>query len=203
MDRVFTEVYENKLWGDNKDKQYSGSSGDGSSIEYNIKSYIPFLRKFINLNGIKSVVDLGCGDFRCGPIIYGDLEDVSYTGYDAYIKVVDNNKNIFEGNNNFNFVHLDFFSRKEEIIGGDLCIIKDVIQHWSLKNIHTFLEYLVASKKFKYILLCNCCNQTQDNIDIPDGGFRPLSSKLYPLKKYNFLTQYKYDTKEVCGIKLK
>jgi hypothetical protein len=203
MENTFTNVYETKLWGDNKDNKYNGSSGNGSAVDYNIKSYIPFLRKFITLNGIKSVVDLGCGDFRCGPLIYGDLTNVSYTGYDTYKKIIDNNKINLQENTNFNFIHLDFFGKKEEIIGGDLCIIKDVIQHWSLENIYTFLDYLVSSKKFKYILLCNCCYQTEHNTDIIDGHFRPLSSNYYPLKKYNFITQYKYDTKEVCGLILK
>jgi hypothetical protein len=204
MNQTFTEVYENGLWGDNKNSNYSGSSGPGSSIDYNLKSYIPYLRKFIQKNEIKNVVDLGCGDFRCGPVIYDDLtDDVSYTGYDTYKKVVENNNKNYENNNSrFNFIHLDFFTKREEIIGGDLCIIKDVIQHWCLKDIYTFLDYLVSSKKFKYILVCNCCYQTKHDTDIVNGNFRPLNSNYYPLKKYNFITQFKYDTKEVCGLKL-
>jgi hypothetical protein len=45
----------------------------------------------INDNNIKNIVDLGCGDFICGKIIYDDL-DILYTGYDTYKKVVDSNK---------------------------------------------------------------------------------------------------------------
>jgi hypothetical protein len=201
MEKIFTSVYENKLWGDNGDNKYVGSSGNGSSIEFNKSSYVPFLKKFITHNGIKSVVDLGCGDFRCGPIIYNDL-NVIYTGYDAYEKVVENNLEKHD-RLKFNFIHLDFCFQKENIVGGDLCIIKDVIQHWSLVNIYSFLDYLIASKKFKYILVCNCCYQTSNNAEIVDGDFRPLSSKFLPLKKYNFIPQFKYDTKEVSIVKLK
>jgi len=33
METVFTNVYENKTWGDNGIKEYNGSSGGGSTIE--------------------------------------------------------------------------------------------------------------------------------------------------------------------------
>ena len=55
---------------------------------------------------------------------------------------------------------------------------------------------------FKYILICNCGYQTIDNTDIVDGEFRPLSCDFLPLKKYNPIKIYKYDTKEVSIIKL-
>lgn len=89
------------------------------------------------------------------------------------------------------------------IINGDVCILKDVLQHWSLDNIYNFLDYLVENKKFKYILICNCCSQTQDNTNIEDGNWRYLSCHYFPLKKYNPRKLYNYDTKEVCVIEIK
>ncbi len=80
--------------------------------------------------------------------------------------------------------------------------LKDVIQHWSLDNIYTFLDYLVNHKKFKYILICNCCNQKCDNTDIKNGDFRPLSCDYLPLKKYNPIKLYNYHSKEISVIKL-
>ena len=74
MEGLFTEIYEISWWGDNKNPEYKGSSGGGSDVEYNINTYVPFLKKFITENNIKSVIDLGCGDFRCGPFIYNDLD---------------------------------------------------------------------------------------------------------------------------------
>lgn len=200
MEDIFTHIYEARIWGNNNSSGYNGSSGGGSDVDYNLTTYIPFLQKLINEKSIKTVVDLGCGDFRCGPLIYNDL-DVSYTGYDAYDKVVIYNKKT-HALPKYNFIHLDFSSKKEEIIGGDLCILKDVIQHWSLEDIYQFMDYLVASKKFKYILLCNCSGQTVDNTDIENGGGRPLSVRFLPLKKYSPIVLYKYNTKEVSLITL-
>jgi hypothetical protein len=196
MEQIFTNVYECKLWGDNNATQYNGSSGVGSKLDYNKDTYIPFLKKFITDNNIKHVTDLGCGDFICGKLIYDDL-DVSYTGYDTYKKIVDYNSQ--NSSSKYSFKHLDFYNNKEKITG-ELCILKDVIQHWSLDNIYTFLDYLVKNKSFKYILICNCCDQSQDNTDITNGGFRYLSCDYFPLKKYNPRKIYNYHSKEICII---
>jgi hypothetical protein len=201
MEEVFTSIYENEVWGNNNNTEYNGSSGYGSFIDFNKETYVPFLKKFIVDNNIKSIVDLGCGDFVCGTLIYDDL-DIKYTGYDAYKKVIEYNstQNLLP---KYSFIHLDFCNNKESIINGELCILKDVIQHWSLENIYTFLDYLIENKKFKYILMCNCCNQTQDNTDISNGDFRPLSCEYWPLKKYNPSKLYNYNFKEVSVIEIK
>jgi len=74
----FTEVYEKCSWGDNQEESYKGTSGGGSSIEYNNKIYIPFLKNLIQTLNINSVIDLGCGDFRCGKLIYDDIKHKIY-----------------------------------------------------------------------------------------------------------------------------
>jgi hypothetical protein len=201
MEQCFTNVYENNLWGNNNITEYNGSSGGGSSLNFNKYTYVPFLKKFITDNNIKNIVDFGCGDFICGKIIYGDL-DILYTGYDTYKKVIDYNSKQYSLPK-YSFIHLDFCNNKENIINGDLCILKDVIQHWSLNDIYTFLDYLVESKKFKYILICNCCNQKQDNTDIKNGEWRALSCDYLPLKKYNPIKLYNYHSKEVSVIEIK
>jgi len=198
MEAIFTNIYEKSIWGNNNNDDYKGSSGDGSGLEYNQFTYVPFLKTFIAEKNIQSVVDLGCGDFRCGPLIYDDL-DVSYSGYDAYSKVIDHNSNT-NSTQKYKFVHLDFFNKKEEIETGDMCILKDVIQHWSVHDIHQFLDYLTESKKFKYILIVNCCHQPYDNIDIVTGDWRPLGCDFYPLKKYNPKKLFTFLTKEVSVI---
>ena len=200
MQSIFTNIYENAIWENTSSLEYKGGSGQGSSIDYNITKYIPFLKEFIINNNIKHIVDLGCGDFRCGKLIYDDL-DIIYTGYDVYNKIIEYNQK----NNllpKYKFIHLYFYNSKEDILSSDICILKDVIQHWSLNKIYNFLDYIIDSKKFKYILICNCCNQTRDNTDINDGDVRPLSIKFLPLRKYNLIEKLKYNTKEVSIIQV-
>ena len=200
MENIFTEIYEKCVWGNNNENEYLGSSGFGSSLSFN-EEYISFLKKFIIENNINSIIDLGCGDFRCGKIIYDDL-NIIYNGFDAYKKVIDYNKKIYISDKKFNFTHLDFYTEKEKIPSGDLCILKDVIQHWSLESIYIYMDYLTTVKKFKYILICNCSFQDADNTNIQNGGFRYLSCNYLPLKKYNPILLFKYKSKEISLIKL-
>ena len=177
MEETFTSVYNRNEW--------LIDSGPGSTIEYNISFYIPFLKQCILNNNIKHITALGCGDFKCGPLIYDDL-DIKYVGYDCvYNNIINKHLLSYNGNNKYKFIHLDIVNNKEDVIGGDLCILKDILCHWKLNNIYTLLDYLVESKKFKYILIVNCCGQTEDNTDITeDGNFHSLSCDYYPLKKY-------------------
>jgi hypothetical protein len=197
MESFFTNVYEDKKWGDNNNTEYKGSSGGGSDVDINKETYIPFLKNFIRENSIQTVVDLGCGDFRCGTLIYDDL-DIQYTGYDTYKKVVDHNSKQHPSSK-YSFHHLDFYTQRESIQGGDLCILKDVLQHWKMDEIYTFMDFLVEKNLFKYILICNCCNQTVDNPE-NEGRSTPLSIHYLPLKKYYPVKLYMYYTKEVSVI---
>ena len=206
--KVFTEVYETNKWGDNDNPNYEGSSGLGSAIWYNKKTYIPFIHKFLKKYKINSVVDLGCGDFRIGLLLYGK-KNIDYTGYDAYKGVVEYNNEKFKENKIFQFIHSDFTSVKdrENIKNADLCIIKDVLQHLPNDIIIKFMDYIIKSNKFKYILIINCYNTTPENTkdyrkDIVGGEFSSLSALRYPLNKYDAKVIYKWDTKEVSLINL-
>jgi len=197
FNKAFTAIYEDKIW--NKLENYNTNSGDGSDLNYNINTFIPFLKDFILKNNIYSVTDLGCGDFVCGPHIYDDLE-LKYYGYDTYSKIIENNNSINK-DSKYSFIQLDIFNEWKNIIPTDLCIIKDVLQHWRLADIYTFLDNIMISKKFKYIIICNCCDQIKDNPDLLiTGGFRPLSALFFPLKRYSAKIIFTYNTKEVSLI---
>ena len=192
--KVFTEVYEKNIWGDNDNPNYEGSSGLGSDISHNKKTYIPFMQKFFKQYNIKSVVDLGCGDFRIGLLLY-DKTNIDYTGYDAYKGVIDYNNDKFTKRPEFHFIHSDFTSKQDRknIKNADLCIIKDVLQHLPNDTVINFLDYITKSNKFKYILVINSCISRYYKKDIKSGDFRPLSALKYPLKKYNAKIIYKWD----------
>lgn len=193
---IFTFVYEQAIWGSDNSRAYRGSSGDGSEQYYNIKEYIPFLRKFIQDHEIKQIADLGCGNFKCGPLIYGDL-DINYTGYDVYNSVILNNRQIHP---NYSWVTLNFCKDPTKILPADLCILKDVLQHWSSDEIYNFLDYIVSQQLFNYIMICNCCDQKEDDPPNIAPHPRQLSSNFLPLKKYSPQSLLRYNTKEVCII---
>ena len=192
----FTSVYETKLWGDNGRTEYAGSSGTGSKLETNLDYYIPYVRSFLKEYHIRSVADLGCGDFLCGPELYKGM-DIRYTGYDAYAKIVDANTKDYPG---FRFKHLDIVNDIDNVESADVCILKDVLQHLLLADIYTLLDRLVDSKKFKYILICNCSHQKADDPELPRWYCRDLSADYLPLKKYTARVLLRYRTKELSLI---
>lgn len=196
----FTNIYENSLWGNNLKTEYNGSSGDNDGNIPGTRRYIieKYIQKFILENNIKTVVDLGHGDFLSAyDNIYKDL-NITYIGYDAYEKM-----SLFLSkkykDSKYKFIHLDFIENKEKIESGDLCIIKDILQHLEIEEIYTLLDYLYSSNKFKYILISNCCNQEVDDQKLT-GTFRPLNSNFLPLKKYNPKNLLNFNTKEILLI---
>jgi hypothetical protein len=192
--KIFNLIYENNIWLEN-----NSESGGGSDVSYNLTTYIPFVKKLIVEKKINSVVDLGCGDFICGPYIYDEL-DIKYFGYDTCNKIIEYNKRRYN-NDKYNFTHLDIFNNWKNIEPADICIIKDVLQHWKISDIYHFLDNIASSKKYKYILICNCCNQERDNMDTYyTGGFRQLSAHYFPLKRYDAEILYTYNTKEISLI---
>jgi len=199
MEDVFTHIYESAHWGNNKNNNYSGSSGGGSEIDYNVP-FINTLKKILHVGKIRHIVDLGCGDFKIGTLVYDDI-DVLYTGYDSYKKVIEHHKTQYQ-EPKYTFKHLDFYTNKESIVEGDMCILKDVLQHWTTEQIYIFLDYIIESKKYKFILMINCCNQEEDNQYNYLGGTRQLSINFLPLKKYNPIKLGHYHTKEVSLIRI-
>jgi hypothetical protein len=142
---------------------------------------------------------LGCGDFICGNVIYDNL-NIKYTGYDTYKKIIDYNSKKYTNESKYLFEHLDIVNEKEKIKNADLCILKDVLQHWSNETITKVMDYLIKTKKFKYIVVCNCCNQKKENDDTRDGAWRPLSCDFLPLKKYCAKKILNYNSKEMSII---
>ena len=202
MTEIFTDIYINSKWGTNNNNNYNGSSGVGSSVEYNV-DYVPFLKSFIKSNDYNMIVDIGCGDFVIGDSIYNDLS-VIYFGYDVYETLVNYNSNYYldQGKYNYNFKILDCYNNPQCIQRGDLCIIKDVFEHWSNECIVAFLDNIILKKMFKSILICNCANRAVGENDINVGEFRELSANHYPLNKYNPIVVFTYNSKEVCVINI-
>lgn len=195
--KAFTTIYEENVW-----LEEQSESGGGSDLSFNLSTYVPFLKQWLVDYRIESVVDMGCGDFLCGPYIYDDIALIKYTGYDTYPKVIEKNRvRHATSRQKYTFHSADIFHEWPNLVPADLCIIKDVLQHWRVADIYTFLDNIIRSRKYKYILVCNCCDQKGDNEDTClTGGFRQLSARFFPLKRYDAEILYTYHTKEVSLI---
>jgi SAM-dependent methyltransferase len=84
-------------------------------------------------------VDLGCGDFRVGRQLLPLCS--SYAGVDIVEPVVQHNQQTY-GNPTTHFMHLDIVS--SPLPQGDVCFVRQVLQHLSNAQISAVLAKLVA-----------------------------------------------------------
>ncbi|PIE43134.1 MAG: glycosyl transferase [Gammaproteobacteria bacterium] len=161
----FEQIYKTNEWGH--------GSGEGS-LPVHTKGYVNFINKFLKKYSIKSVVDLGCGDWQFSRFI--NWREALYVGYDLVEQVITFNKAHFSSDK-IRFFH--YSGDVNELPSADLLIAKDVLQHWSNETVAAFLPQL---GKYRYSLLTNCVNPggVTDNKDILDGEFRPLELRRPP-----------------------
>ena len=163
--KVFSKIYKEGLWNE--------GSGDGSKIE-NVGEYVDVLQKYIDKPEIKTVIDLGCGDWQFSKFL--DLSSVLYLGVDVVDSVIDSNIDLYSASN------IDFISRDiitYELPQVDLIICKDVLQHLSNRDVISVLIKIIKSSKFA--LITNDFNsESTSNIDIENGDYRYLDLTLSP-----------------------
>lgn len=158
---TFSQIYENNDWGGKPGEFYSG---DGSGAEY-AAIYAPTIRRFIAENKIKRVVDLGCGDFRVASKFVS--ENFHYTGCDVVFSLV---KHLNETHRSETVEFKCVNIVEDELPDGDLCLIRQVLQHLSNAEIARVLR---NAQKFKYLIITehypNPNREFAPNLDIPHG----------------------------------
>lgn len=169
--KVFDEIYKTHYWGN--------GSGSGSLPEATTP-YREFLQRFISENGIRSVIDLGCGDWQFSKLI--DWSGVKYHGFDVAESVVEKNREAY-GTDKITFSVMENYHL---IPAADLLIIKDVLQHLSNQEIDRIIKQLIP--RFKLTLVTNCVppirtsfhRSSMFNRDIETGDFRFLDLRRPP-----------------------
>lgn len=170
---VFDRIYRENRW--------HGGSGPGSSAE-NTQAYRQFLQEFLRTNRIKSVLDLGCGDWQFSQLI--DWGGIRYTGADvSEIALASARKHATA---NVSFIRLD--ATRDELPGADLLIAKDVLQHWSNRDILALFPKL---SRFRFALITNGVPSSKAiNADIVPGRMRPLDLSIAP---FNLAGSYVFE----------
>lgn len=163
MECVFSDIYSRDAW--------SHGSGPGSTPAVTAP-YRNFLEGFIQQNEIRTIVDLGCGDWQFSKLI--NWGDADYVGLDCVSTLIDRNNELY-GRDKVRFIHRNALL-EEEFPRRDLIIIKDVLQHWIDEDIHSLIPKLCS---FRFVLFTNC--RTDRNVELDQvGGFRPLNLALSP-----------------------
>jgi SAM-dependent methyltransferase len=164
---AFTYIYENDLWG--------RGSGIGSFPEYS-QPYVVMLQRFLRDHEIRSVVDLGCGDWEFSRLI--DWDGVDYLGLDIVESLIEANRKAFAANS----IAFDVTTVGEPLPPADLVVCKDVLQH--LPNA-VVADYLAEFRqRFKHALVTNDVYPSVEiNPECPLGGSRPIRPDLEPFSQ--------------------
>ena len=128
MREVFEAMYQKKIWG--------GGSGVGSLPEATVR-YRAVLQKLLADCRIRSVVDIGCGDWQTGSRV--DWTGIEYTGIDIVPEVIEADRNRY-GRRGRRFLCGNVLEMSPP--AADLLIIKDVLQHWAQEDVFHFLPLM-------------------------------------------------------------
>jgi SAM-dependent methyltransferase len=138
---VFAEAYEENRWGGQRGSFHSGS---GSTSEH-AQQYSRVINAFVNNHGVRRVIDLGCGDFRIGALLVET--GIIYTGVDIVEGLIRRNRTLY-GSEWVHFACLDII--EDELPDGDLCLVRQVLQHLSNQQI---LNVLRNTEKYPYVIV--------------------------------------------------
>ena len=169
-ENIFTEIYTKEYWGKAKDgKKYY--SGKGTS-DTNTNMYFDFLIHFIKENNIKTIFEIGCGDFTIMKKVL-EKSNTNYMGADIVKNlVIDLNQKYQK--EKIQFISMDAIN--DELPNADLCVIRQVLQHLNNHQISLILKKI---KNFKYVIITEHLplNPVVKNGDKNMGGYIRLQNK--------------------------
>jgi SAM-dependent methyltransferase len=158
---VFSDIYARNLWDDARGQNFT--SGSGSGVDYT-SHYCERIDSFIRKHRVRTVVDIGCGDFRVGSRIA--RPEISYTGVDIVPSLIAYNERTF-GADHIGFQCADLTNGV--LPDGDLCLIRQVLQHLSNQEILMALE---RCAKYRYVIVTEHVpngRRIKPNLDKPHG----------------------------------
>ena len=162
----FTDIYNTDVWRQPGEKQLKYYSGRGSDDEFT-RRYVEVVSDFIRQNRIRTVLDIGCGDFRVGRQLISSNPGISYTGVDIVEPLIQHNTESYGNLAGVRFLCLN--AVRDPLPDAELVLIRQVLQHLSNKNISTILHKL---RKYRWILASDAVLPTStpcSNDDMRDG----------------------------------
>jgi len=161
IDQAFDEIYKRRLWAGGTEML----SGDGSYGEW-AERYVEFLQEFIKTHQIRSITDVGCGDFNIGSQLAALVS--RYVALDISREIIKINQQLFGHLNNVTFAQANACS--DPIEHADLVTVRQVLQHLTNRQIHDLLKNIADSKP-RFVLVTEHViapeKMVRANIDMP------------------------------------
>jgi Methyltransferase domain len=140
---IFGNIYENRLWGVSSDREVHFYSGIGS-YDPSVIQYVSLVVDVIHRYDIRNVTEIGCGDFTVASQYVDKCK--SYLGIEVVRALVEHNQRTY-GTKAVSFLFAD--ASRTKLPPCDLCIIRQVLQHLSNRDIMNILQNVTA----KYLLV--------------------------------------------------
>jgi hypothetical protein len=158
---IFADIYRNNRWGGEHGNYHSGS---GSTLRH-AELYAGLVKRFVREHDVQHLVDLGCGDFRIGAQLAEAT--VTYTGIDIVPSLIEDNRRRY-GNDRVRFECLDII--EDELPEGDLCLVRQVLQHLSNEQIGRVLRNVA---RYRWVIVTEhypaAAKLRRKNVDKPCG----------------------------------
>ena len=139
---IFSRIYRRNVWGGEPGYFYSGGGGD----EPFSHAYVSFVSGFLaSLGRPATLVDIGCGDYRVSSRI--TASGLRYIGVDIVPELIEHNARVY-GSKSVDFRCLDVV--EQDPPAGDVCLIRQVLQHLSNTDITQILPRL---EQYEYVLV--------------------------------------------------
>ena len=146
-----------------------GGSGPGSRPDFT-EGYREFLENYVRRHNVKSILDIGCGDWEFSRLV--DWSGARYHGVDIVAALIETNNRIY-GKDQVSFEVLD--AVESELPNADLVILKDVLQHLSTESVSRVIGRLGG---FDRVLIAQ--DHGPANPDCLDGDYRPMDLSAAP-----------------------
>jgi SAM-dependent methyltransferase len=182
---AFSKTYKTRLWGEAEGEAFC--SGEGSGERFS-SPYVDWISSFVVEHRISSIVDLGCGDFRVGRRICA-ATGAQYTGVDVVPDLIAYNTERF-GSDKIEFRYASIVH--DELPPGELCLIRQVLQHLSNEEI---VQVLAQCARYPYLLITEdvyAGRHVRPNIDHvhgPDNRLHGRSGVFVELPPFNLKAQ--------------
>lgn len=170
--KVFDRVYRADAWGGG-----SGSGSRGEPLEW----YVGVVRGLAAESGWESATDVGCGDGA----VAARLPFARYCGVDPAPTALALARAAAAGPGR-RWLMLDAYRDRSALPPADVLLCKDVLIHWPNRMVVDWVAWVAGQVgpggRWRHVLLTQCDGQRRNGIDVPLGGYRPLSPSLYPLR---------------------
>jgi SAM-dependent methyltransferase len=154
---VFTQIYREKRW------PRVAAPDDHESA---VIAYSQCVSHFIRSQGIRTVVDLGCGNFSAARRIAA--LPIHYMGVDVVAPLIEANRRRFPADNVL-FRCLDIVT--DPLPKGELCLLREVFQHLSNAQILAILPKL---RQYRWVIVTELQlpdgDRSRANYDKPQGA---------------------------------